>query len=286
MSQSLRQIKSRIVGIQNTKKITRAMEMVSMAKLKALQNKLSFFRNYFNGMERLLADILPGVKGSHNQFIDKKDEIKNIILCIIASDTGLCGSYNYNMFKVAENFLSMHTDKKISLVCVGKKTLTHFRKSSFEIINSFLDMHGVYHEDEADNICRYLLNAYMSGEYDEVYVGYTRFESGGYFHPITRKFLNIEPEDIKGKNVDYIADPSRGKLIEDLLPVYIYTKFRMILFSSFTSEHSSRVIAMKEANDNAKEMLDSLILLRNKVRQANITGELIEVISSADALKG
>lgn len=286
MGQSLRQLKSRISGIQNTKKITRAMEMVSMAKLKPMQNKMYAFRNYFAHMENVLLNVLAGSKSTHNYLLDKKDKVKNILLCVVSSDTGLCGSYNYNLYKVVENFLSMNKDKKIQLVCIGKKSLTYFKRMDLNIVDSFLDMHGVYHENRADEICEYLMKKFTDGIYDEIYTAYTRFESAGYRNPVVKKFLNIDTTDFKIKQNDYILDPDRDTIIEELLPVYIYTKFRMTLFSAFASEHSARVMAMKEATDNAKEMLDNLILLRNKVRQANITGEIIEVISSADALKG
>lgn len=284
MAQSLRQIKARARSVENIGKVTAAMEMVSSARLRSVQKKIYAFKEYFPRLEKLLNDLLASFpKATHSLFEAGNPEGKTV-LCIISSDTGLCGTYNTAIFRVAERFISENKNAKISLVIVGRKALSYFKKRDYEIRESYLDLFGHYSSETADRIMELLMGMFLSGEAGEVYVAYTGFISAGRNLPQVEKILNIAKKG--GISEEYILEPDINAILADLVPVYLKNKMRAILLDSFCTEHSVRMVAMHEATDNARDLLDGLVILRNKMRQAEITTELIEVLSSVSAMKG
>jgi len=283
MIQSLRQIRRRIRSVESTQKLTRAMEMISMAKLRSTQNRLNIFKNYFYALEGILGNSIGCLSGSDHQFLTH-GKSKKICLCVIAADTGLCGVYNNGVLKAAEDFLSRHKKEEVTAVCVGKKALQFMEKRAIPIEGSFVSLNGRYSHAAADSIAQALVKIFSSGRAGKVYAAYTFFESGARHKPAVEKILNIELPRHK-KNI-FFVEPSASELIDAFIPVYIAARLRFILLNAFACEHSARAIAMGEATDNAEELLEGLVLMRNKVRQANITREIIEVISSSEALKG
>lgn len=284
MTQSLRQIKSRIRSIENTEKLTSAMEMISLAKLRPLQNHLAVSAEHYLKTERILQNLLRGDDEASHPLLNKRKNKQKITLCLITSDAGLCGSYNHRIIHLAEEFIQQNNGYEINLVIVGKKGFSYFKRAKLDIRDAYLDEHSHFSHRFSQRLSQNLINKFLNKEADEVYIAYTFFESASRHTPAIEKILNIEL--VKGKKNDYLLEPDLGGILEDFLPFYILSKIRTVLLNSFCAENSSRVMAMGEATDNAKELLDNLILLRNKVRQANITRELIEVIASSDALKG
>ncbi|MDD5166713.1 MAG: ATP synthase F1 subunit gamma [Candidatus Omnitrophica bacterium] len=285
MAQSLRQVRSRVKSVENIKKITRAMEMVSAARLKPLEKNLSNSKEYFLKIEGILNDALGSFRSAKNSLLQEKSNNKDKkLLCLVTSDTGLCGSYNNNIIRLAEDFIYKNSSSSVSLVIVGKKGLSFFKKRDLTIVGSYTEIYGHYSKAIADKIARHLIEMFLSGKADEVYVAYTSFISASRYKLRIDKLLNVE--GAKANDVEYLVEPDINKILNDLLPLYITSKVRTLLADAFTCEYSARVIAMSEATDNARELLDALVLLRNKMRQAHITGEIIEIISSADALKG
>ena len=284
MSESLRQIKNRIRSIENTKKLTRAMEMVAAAKLKPLENQLRAARRYSLKIESLLYNLLAQGMSLKHPFLEEREEKQRLTLCLVTSDTGLCGSYNHTIIRAAENFLSGQKIDKVNLVAIGKKGYNYFKKRNFTIASAYTDFRGRYSDEALEKIIECLTGMFLNGQTDEIYIAYTRFESSSRQTPVLEKFLNIQPK--AGTSIEYLVEPARKAVVEDLITAHSNAKIRNILLDSFISEHSSRVMAMGEATDNAKELLEELILFRNKVRQASITRDIMEIVSAAEALKG
>ncbi|MDD5085668.1 MAG: ATP synthase F1 subunit gamma [Candidatus Omnitrophica bacterium] len=285
MTQSLRDIKRRIRSVEGTAKITRAMEMVSVSKLRRTENTLFLSKPYFARMGLLLSNLLAqaGNQARH-PFLEEKKENGSFALFLVASDTGLSGVHNENIIRFADSFISRRGKDKLELIVMGRKAFKHFNKIGVPIRKSYLNLYGRYSTGMEKEIADTLAGMFLSGEVGEVYAAYTHFESALRHKPVVEKLLSLPPH--AGYDADYITDPGVDGILEKLLPRYLTAKVKMIILEAFVAEHSARTISMKSATDNAEELLDSLVLLRNKVRQAAITKELIEVISAAEALKG
>lgn len=277
-------IKLRMRSVGNIRKITRAMEMVSMSKLNRLRSSLFSFRHYFGRLESVFNDFLEFTGYTSHPLLQKRPKTGRIGLCVITSDTGLCSTYNQAIIKVSEAFMESFHKENIRLVIVGKEGFNHFKRKRFDIKESYLELHGRYPGKLADNITSDLINLFLNKEVDEVFIAYTHFESTLRHRPKVDKFLNIEHND--GGMRDYlILEPDVNKVAEELIPEYLSEKFHMALLEALTSEHAARMFAMKTATDNADELMDTLTLLRNKARQAAITKEVIEIASGAEAMR-
>ncbi len=281
---SLRQIKNRIRSIENTRKVTSALEMISLSKLHRVDNPLFALRPYFSATESLLNDLLNSKGSVSHPFIGEKIENAKLGFCIITSDSGLCGLYNNNMIRFTDELINKYGKDNIKLILIGKKGFNYFKRHNINILNSYIGLNGRYSLKVCDEITNYLGNIYLSGEVNEVRVAYTHYQTALTLKPTINKFLNIEK--VATQEEEFIFEPDKEKILEELIPKYLAMKMRYFILEAFTSEHSARAVAMKTATDNARELLRLLVLLRNKVRQANITQEIMEVIGSAEALKG
>lgn len=281
---TIRQIKRKIVAAQKTKQITRTMQMVAASRVKKAEGRLLQAKPYANKLEELLMRLSATGQFSH-PFFETRD-VKNVCLVIVTSDRGLCGSYNANIILKAESFLRSQ-DKNVKLFLIGKKGFDYFRKRSWEILDKVTDISGKLDYKRIEDITNQLIGYYMSGRVDEIQLLYTSFRSLMSYKITMDKFLKIESPVNKDddKSVQYIFEPDVNGIFEKLLPKYVTTKIYISLAQSFTSENASRMMAMKLATDNAVEMIDKLTLMRNKARQAAITKEITEIISSVEALK-
>lgn len=282
MVQSLKQIKRRIKSVENTRKITRAMEMVSVAKLKQIQTVFERSRLYFQKLDGLLGQALAASPDFRHPFLTKKSVKKHICLCVVASDTGLCGMYNHSIIRLAHSFIK-DCSCKLSVVAVGRRSVAFFKKYGIPVTASYIGLNGKYNAVVAQKLADTLMNMVVCDGVDEVYIAYEHFTSLARYKPGIDKILNIERQPDKEK--DFIFEPSADVVLENLLPHYISSKIKLIILESFVVEHASRMIAMRGATDNAKEIGEALVLMRNKARQAMITKEIIEIISSAETLK-
>jgi F-type H+-transporting ATPase subunit gamma len=258
------------------------MEMVSLAKLRLLQKKLSAGREYFWAIEKMLNNILGSFTDIAHPLLKPQIKGKRILLCVITSDTGLCANYNHTLINSAQEFMRK-SKFPVNLVAIGKKAFTYFRKINVPILNFYVDLYSRYSEEACDKITQYLQDKFLAGDVDEVWVAYTSFSSASRHKAVMEKILNIEP--VKVSPIEYLVEPDIQTILESLLPLYIFSKMRFIFLNAFSAEQSIRAMAMHEATDNAKELLDNLVLLRNKLRQRNITTEITEVVSSAEALR-
>lgn len=286
MAQSLRRIKSRIKSVENTGKMARAMEMISVSKLKRAQYIHTKTGIYSVKVEELLKNILSTGFGASNPFMTPRPDAKKIALCIITSDTGLCGSYNHNIIRSAQGLLKKYDQENIKIIAVGKKGFIYFNKKGFKVTDSYVGLSGRFSQAIANKLSDTLINIFLSDPETEVYIAYTCVQTAARHKPLVEKFLNIAPPDKACAQIEYIYETAPQIILERLLPVYLSNKMRSVLLNSFVSEHQARSIAMGEATKNALDLLSSLVLTRDKMRQYNITTEILEVISSADALKG
>ena len=282
--QNLRQIKIRIKSIENTRKITRAMEMVSVSKLKRTKALFYSIRPYLSALETMMQDLLSDSPGLENVLLQKRELVKNTALCVITSDTGLCGAYNNNMLRYAEKFLLELRRPDVSIIAVGKEAYAYFLKKGLRIENSYLGLYGRCSSSISDTIANDLVGLFTRREADEVYVAYSRFNPSLRHVPTVEKLLNIEPRE-EPRNF-YTFERSAQAILDSILPKYISYKIRAIISEAFTSEHSARMLAMKTATDNAQDLIEQLTLARNKARQFAITKEVLEIAASAEALKG
>jgi F-type H+-transporting ATPase subunit gamma len=283
---TLRDIKRRIRSVQNTKQITKAMEMVSAAKLRRSQTRVEKSRPYADKMQ-LILDNLSAASGVVAHPFFEKREVKKTTLVLATSDRGLCGSYNHNLIRRAASFLSGYAPGVIELVCVGKKGFDYFKKRSYPIVYSINDFSGNLDLTKVRPLSNFLTTRFLSGETDEVHLLFARFITTTKHRITVEKFLNIEQEERETATgtLDYIFEPDPASIYDDLLPRYAMTKIQMALAESFASEHAARMIAMGGATRNAEEMVDHLTLVRNKARQAAITKELLDIVGGAEALQ-
>jgi F-type H+-transporting ATPase subunit gamma len=284
MIETLRQIRSRIKGAENIKKITRAMEMVSAAKLSRAKKTFYAYRPYFQNLESVLKDLIANIDPRLHPLLKNRESKKSVALCVIASDTGLCGNYNHNVLRFAEEFLKKYGNSATSIVPIGKEAFSYFSRQGFSIKNAYMGSFGRYSQETCDAVTKNLIDMFLTGRADDIYVAHTRFSSSLKHAPVAEKFLNVSFDG--GREKRYILEPDATAILNELVPKYLFTKMRVTMLDAFTSEHTSRMFAMKTATDNAVEMIDALTLARNKARQFAITKEVLEIAMSAEALKG
>ncbi len=284
MSQSIKQIKNRIRSVENTKKVTGAMQMISVVKLNRIEDELFALRPYALRLENLMYNLAGLPQNSISEYFNRRNGQSDIALCLITSDSGLCGMYNQNVIRLAEGFMQENHDKRIKLIVVGQKGLSYFRARKAEIPNSYIGLNAKFTPDLCDKITAELSQLFLSGQVASVYLAYTYFENSLIQKAILQRLLSIEPKKVKPE--EYIAEPDLKSILTDLIPRYLLIKMRLVFLEAFTSEHAARTISMKTATDNARELLEGLVLLRNKVRQAGITQDILEITSSSEALRG
>ena len=283
--ESLKILRRRIRSVSSTMQLTRAMELVSAAKLRKAQTRLVSSRPYASKMQVILENLSSASTTITHPLFEKR-EVKHKCLVIITSDRGLCGSYNVNVFRKAEEFLSQESKNKIKLVLIGKKGFYHYRRRPYEIRLKYIDLGGKLELTRTKEITANLVNLFLSREVDEIFLLYTKFLTVTSYRVALDKFLNIErPEEEEKGYIEYIFEPSAEMLFDNLLPRYCLTRVQIALSEAFASEQGSRMIAMGAATRNAEEMIDQLTLLRNKARQAAITKEMVEIASGVEALK-
>jgi len=286
---TLREVKKRIRTVISTKRITKAMEMVAAARLRRAQQRVEQARPYADKMDQMLSNLAAGSAGEivHPYFEERP--IKKRTLVVITSDRGLCGSFNANVIRLANQWLKDHTDSENEIVTIGKKGNDFFKRRDWPILEYIGDWGGQLDYDKARHIVQMLTDRFVNGESDEISLVYTRFVSTVKYNLVAENYLPIPRPEISDDESEvhreYIFEPNPEKIYAALMPGYATTKLVTALTESFASEHGSRMIAMGNATTNAGEMIDTLTLDYNKARQAQITKELLEVVSGAEALK-
>jgi F-type H+-transporting ATPase subunit gamma len=280
-------LRRRIKGIKNTQKITQAMKMVAAAKLRRAQADILSTRPYAEEMLEMLLSLVRRVKEEDHPLLRKsKDE--NIELVIITGDKGLCGSFNTSIIKKSEDFLEHRGDKNLYLNLVGKKGRDFFKKRKFSIRNEFIDIFRKLNYNDAKRIADQMMDEFIKRELDAVYLVYNEFKSVLQQRVIVERLLPIADLDdgLDLPEIEYIFEPDEKTILETLLPMHIRMQVWRALLESNAAEQAARMNAMENATENSQEMIETLTLTMNKLRQQTITNQLIEVVSGADALKG
>lgn len=289
---ALRDIQNKIAAVKKTRQITRAMNMVAAARLKQVQDRTERFRPYADKFSEVLASLSQGIDPEIHPLLAKPETVSRVGLIILTADRGLCGSFNMNLILAGQRFLNerKQQDQEVQLDVVGRKGRDFFKRRSIEIHEAMPNVMNVVDFDLAVSVARLGLNAFLSGEVQEVYLIYSRFMNMVSQVPTVERLLPIQPEvgeegDEPGEALEYITEPSAEEILVDLLPKYLNTRVYGALLDTATSEQAARMTAMDNATKNCKEMIENLTLVYNKARQAAITAELMDIVGGAEALK-
>ncbi len=282
---NLKEIRNRIGSVSSTMQITSAMKMVSAAKLKKAQDAITAMRPYADKLTELLQNLSSGLDSDSGSNYADNREVNKVLIVAISSNRGLAGAFNSNIVKEAKRLAEdKYANQEISFVTIGKKANDIIGKSHTVITNN----NQIFDELTFDNvavIAEDLMERFVTGEFDKIEVIYNKFKNAATQVITTEQFLPILPvETANASNVDYIFEPSKGEIVEGLIPKALKTQLFKGIRDSVASEHGARMTAMHKATDNATELRDALKLQYNKARQAAITNEILEIVGGAEAL--
>ena len=282
---NLKEIRNRISSVSSTMQITSAMKMVSAAKLKKAQDAITAMRPYSDKLTELLQSLSATLDADSGSKFALEREVKSVLLVPITSNRGLAGAFNSNIIKEtlqlsSEDYLST----EISYLTIGKKANDAFKKTK-HLIADRSEIFDDLTYDNASEIAQILMDTFVDGKVDKVVLVYNKFKNAATQEIMTEQFLPIVPtKDNLNSNLDYIFEPSKAEIVEQLIPKSLKTQLFKAIRDSFASEHGARMTAMHKATDNATELRDQLKLTYNKARQASITNEILEIVGGAEAL--
>ena len=283
-----KEIKRRIRSVVSIQQITRAMEMIAVSRLKRAEERLRSARPYAEKIQELMENLAPSLPKIDHPLLAKR-EVRRIGLVLITSDKGLCGGYNANVIAHATGFIEEHKSQEISLILVGRKGHDFFRRRTYPIDHTLLQLSKEISLQEVKEICGVVTKGFEEKRYDEVDLIYTRYQSAMVTRPTTLRLLPLESSEILTKGPSWkgepLFEPSAEEIMAFLLPKYLEAQVYKGLVESVASEQGARMVSMKSATDNAEEMISTLTLTYNKARQASITKEILEVTTGAEALK-
>jgi F-type H+-transporting ATPase subunit gamma len=292
---SLKEVKTRIVSVSSTVQITSAMKMVSAAKLKRAQDAVTQMRPYANKLRDILENLSSTLDTSEGTYSQQR-EPKKILMVAITSNRGLCGAFNANVMKEVRillntKYAAQHAAGNVHFVTIGKKATDFYTKNKFTVIKSANDVFDGLSFAKAAPIAEFIMDSYVKGEYDVVELVYNQFKNAAVQVLQTEQFLpavSNKPVDATKKTaaIDYIFEPSKEEIVNDLIPKSLKTQMYKALLDSLAAEHGARMTAMHKATDNAKELIKELKLTYNKARQASITNDILEIVGGAEALNG
>ncbi len=286
---SLREIRRRLRSTQSTKQIMRAMQLVSASKFKRAQTQLFQVRAVMEFLDALLQRVLAAMPSTVTHPLTAQPQGVPGALLVVTSDTGLSGSYNANLIGLAEAHIRRESAEPSQYNYIGKKGHRYFIKRGYEASRAYLDLAGRPNVDRIAEIGKEFMGDFLAGKVSSVDIISARFQSAALSKPTLTRWLPAKIERIAGDEnavrEEYIFEPSAEEILADLLPRWALLKFQLAILEAFTSEHSARMIAMKNATDNAQELLTTLTSQRNRIRQASITTEISEIVGTAEALK-
>jgi F-type H+-transporting ATPase subunit gamma len=283
---SLIDIRRRIRSVKNMQQITKAMKMVSAAKLRRAQERALASRPYGEMMGRILSNVAAAAAGNEEiaqlPLLQRREE-KRILLVVVSSDTGLAGAFNANLLRAAQRFVDDHRDHEIRIEAIGRKSRDYFRKRNFTLTGEHVGIVDKPEYGKTAEIADKMIDLYSKAEVDAVYMAVNEFKSVMAPNLVIKKILPVEvPEG--GEQIDYIYEQPPQELLNALLPRYVEMEVYRALLESITAYHAARMTAMDAASSNAGDVIQDLTLNLNRVRQANITREIIEIVSGAAAL--
>ncbi len=285
---SLKDIRKRISSVKNTQKITKAMKMVSAAKLRRAQDAALAARPFASKLTDLLNNVAARVGETAHPLLETRDEVRSIHVLLVTADRGLCGGYNSNLIRKATNFLDEKGRDRVKMTFVGRRGYDFFKKRGVQIAGEHINLFGGPTRELATALGEQFRREYVTGETDAVYVIYNQFRSALVQEPIAEQLLPIvPPEDGEGADAtEYVYEPEADQLLGRLLTQYVNVLIHRAFLEAVASEHGARMTAMDSATSNASDMIDRLTLDMNRARQAGITKELMEIVGGAEALNG
>ena len=290
---NLKEIRTRLNSVKSTRQITAAMKMVAAAKLRKAQDKILRLRPYAGKLHEILLGISARIEDTDSAgSFSRVSEPENILLIVVTSNRGLCGAFNSNVIKetlriIKGKYSKQAMAKTLHIMAIGKKGADYFRKSPYGLADNRSAIFDDLSFDNVNIIASEVMDSFLAGKYDRVEFVYNQFKNAAVQILTNETFLPVETKDEEETSVvsDYIYEPGRKEIIEELIPKTLKIEFYRIILDSYVAEHGARMTAMHMATDNASELIRDLTLEYNKARQASITSEILEVVSGAEALK-
>lgn len=294
MSGALKEVRNRIKSVQSTQQITKAMKMVSAAKLRRAQDAIIQMRPYAQKLQEMLSNIVSNSDSDISASYAKERHVEKALIIVITSDRGLCGGYNSNLIKltrqiIKDKYAAQHAAGKVSVLPIGKKGFEHFSKAGFKVVDKYWDIFTGLSFEKVQTAAKYAMDAFDAGEIDAVDIVYSEFKNAATQRFAVEQFLPVA-KAAAGKEhsekADFIFEPGKDTLIAELMPKILNTQLYKSVLDGNASEQGARMTAMDKASENANELLKTLKISYNRARQAAITTELTEIVSGAAALNG
>jgi len=291
---NLKAIRIRISSVKSTKQITSAMKMVSAAKLRKAQDKIVRLRPYANKLYDILVGLSQSLSDSEvSNIYGRVSEPEKILIVVVTSNRGLCGAFNSNVIKetkkvVSEKYYNQFNKGNLWLLTIGKKGYDYFRKQKIQMIQEQNDLLQDPDFENVSIVAENIMKRFTAGEFDRVEIIYNQFKNAAVQYLTDESFLpvaSVTSGKMKSVPIDYIYEPTKEEIVEELIPKSLKIQFYKAVLDSFVAEHGARMTSMHKATDNATGMIRDLTLLYNKARQAAITNQILEVVSGAEALK-
>lgn len=289
----LKEIRTRIASIKTTRQVTSAMKMVSAAKLKKAQDTVLQIKPYAEKLHEILKSVGTSLEGSEGSVYSRHREPEKILIVLVSSNRGLCGGFNMNIAKKAVELvytkysLQFQLDE-VEFFCIGKQAERQVKLRGMKVVDSFHELFDNLGFENVSRLAEKIMKMFADEKYDRVEIVYNQFLNAAMQINATEQFLPIEMEHEKKHKqyYDYIFEPTKEYIIQELIPRSLKMQFYKAMLDSNAAEHGARMTAMHQATDNATELLKDLSLQYNKVRQASITSEILEIVGGAEALKG
>ena len=293
MPGQLKEVRNRIKSVQSTQQITKAMKMVSAAKLRRAQDAIIQMRPYAKKLQEMLSNIVSNSEGGAGMTLASERPVEKVLFIVLTSDRGLCGAFNANIIKltkatIAEKYADQYKKGNVTIWSIGKKGYEHFAKNKYKTDPTYKDIFLHLNFESAQACAQAAMKAFQEKQFDVVEIVYSEFKNAATQQFKVERFLPIPKVEKKqgATKADFIFDPAKEQLIAELMPKILNTQLYKAVLDSNASEHGARMTAMDKASENANEMLRSLKISYNRARQAAITTELTEIVSGAAALEG
>lgn len=291
---NLKEVRLRIISVNSTQQITKAMKMVSAAKLRRAADAIIRLRPYANKMREILENLSNSVDASEGGVYTRVGEANKILIVAVTSNRGLAGAFNANIIRTVnrllrEDYQGQVKANNVKVLCIGKKASDFFGKNKVLFLKQYNDIYGTLNFENTTKITEKIMKDFAEGNFDRVILIYNQFKNAAVQNLKIEQLLPISPPAKTGekkKSNDYIFEPGKAEIVLELIPKSIKTQLYKALLDSHASEHGARMTAMSKATDNAGELLKELRLQYNKARQAAITNEILEIVGGAEALKG
>lgn len=287
---NLKEVRNRITSVSSTQQITNAMKMVSAAKLKRATNAIVDLRPYANKLKEILSNLSASIEGNASPYLDDRNPDK-VLLVVVTSNRGLAGAFNANVIKatnllISQKYSEQHKKGNVSILAIGKRGHDHFARLGYTMIGNHTELFTHLNFENTSVITESIMKGFVDGDFDRVELVYNQFKNAAVQFLATEQLLPLEPtvKEDNQNEVDYIFEPSKEKITQELIPKSIKIQLYKAVLDSHASEHGARMTAMDKATENAGDLLKALKLSYNQARQAAITTELTEIVSGAAAL--